>query len=418
MNVESIDPVAHAVIVLAVVMVAGKAAGELSVRLKQPAVLGELLAGMILGSLGFAWFDAVKTDPIIDVLAGIGVLILLFEVGVVSTVGEMMQVGGSAAMVATLGVVVPLGLGWAVAAWLQPEAGPYSHAFLGGTLCATSVGITARVLQDVGASRRPEARIVLGAAVIDDVLGLMVLAIISGAIGAAGKGEAFSTVAVSRAALEAAVFLVGAVLVGQTAVPRVFAAAARLKTPGVLLALSLSFCFTMAWLAALVGLAPIIGAFAAGLVLEETHFRGFTARGERSMDDLLRPLADFLVPVFFVLMGLRTDVRAIANPGLLALTIGVTVAAIAGKQACALGVLQRGVDRLSVGIGMIPRGEVGLIFANIGLGLTLNGQPVMSRTTFSAIVIMVFVTTMVTPPALKWSLSRRRRNRGVTRPAA
>src|SRR5204862_7989494 len=155
-----------------------------------------------------------------------------------------------------------------------------------------------------------------------------------------------------------------------------------------------------------VGLAPIVGAFAAGLILEDTHVQDFVSRGERSMEDLLRPLADFLVPVFFVLMGLRTDLGALADPRMLGLAAAVTAAAIVGKQACALGVVTRGLDRLSIGIGMIPRGEVGLIFANVGVGLTLHGQPILSRALFSAVVTMVVVTTLVTPPALKWSLRR------------
>jgi Kef-type K+ transport system membrane component KefB len=163
----------------------------------------------------------------------------------------------------------------------------------------------------------------------------------------------------------------------------------------------------MSWLASRVGLAPIIGAFAAGLVLEDAHFQDFSARGERSIEDLLRPLADFLVPIFFVLMGLRTDLAALANPRALGLAAAVTVAAIAGKQLCGFGVMARGVDRLSVGIGMVPRGEVGLIFANVGAGLVVDGAPVIDRTMFSAIVAMVVVTTMITPPALEWSLGRR-----------
>jgi Kef-type K+ transport system membrane component KefB len=412
------DPVAPILIVLAVVIMAGKLAGEIAVRLRQPAVLGELLAGMVLGNIGLPWFGAVGTNPIIDVLASLGVLILLFQVGVSSTVDEMLQVGSSSFVVAVLGVTAPFALGWGVGAWLLPDASRYVHAFLGATLCATSVGITARVLRDLGASRRPEARIILGAAVVDDVLGLMILGVVSGAIVAASKGEAFSWSGITRTVIAASGFLIGAIVIGRTLVPRLFTAAARLETTGVLLSLSLSLCFTIAWLASRVGLAPIIGAFAAGLILEEAHFRDFTARGERSMEDLLRPLSDFLVPVFFVLMGLRTDIRVLADPAMLGLAACVTAAAIVGKQACALGVLQRGLDRMAVGIGMIPRGEVGLIFANVGLGMTLNGQPIMSRATFSAVVVMVFVTTMVTPPALKWSLARGAHRHGVTRPAA
>jgi len=400
------DPVADVVIALAAITVTGKLAGEAAVRLQQPTVLGELLAGIVLGNLGLTWLEHVRTDPIIDVLAGIGVLILLFRVGVESTVGEMLQVGWSAFLVAVLGVAAPFALGWGVGAWLLPGASVYVHAFLGATLSATSVGITARVLQDLGASRRTEARIILGAAVVDDVLGLIILGVVSGAIVAVSNGAPLSWTGIIVTVLEAAAFLVGALLLGRTAVPQLFATAARLRTTGVLLALSLSLCFALAWVASRVGLAPIVGAFAAGLILEDAHVRDFAARGERTIDDLLRPLADFLVPIFFVLMGLRTDLRALGEPRLLGLAACVTAAAILGKQVCSLGVLSRGVDRLTVGIGMIPRGEVGLIFANVGLGLTLNGQPIVDRAVFSAVVVMVLVTTLVTPPALKWSLSR------------
>jgi len=402
------DPVARVAITVAVLLVAGKLAGEAAVRVRQPAVLGELVAGIVLGNVGLAWFESIKIDPMIDVLAGVGVLILLFQVGVESTVAEMLHVGLSSFVVAALGVIAPFALGWGVGAWLLPDASVYAHAFLGATLCATSVGITARVLQDLGASRSPVARIVLGAAVIDDVIGLIVLGVVSGAIVSAARGESYSFAAVARTATAAGIFLVGAIVLGRTAVPRLFAAGALLKARGVLLTMSVSLCFFMAWLASIVGLAPIIGAFAAGLILEDAYFRDYASRGELGVEQLVQPISDLLVPVFFVLMGLRTDLRTFADPALLALAICLTVAAIIGKQACSLGVVTRGVNRLAVGIGMIPRGEVGLIFANVGLGLSFDDQPVMSRATFSAVVFMVVVTTMITPPALKWSLERKR----------
>jgi Kef-type K+ transport system membrane component KefB len=407
------DPVAAVVAALAVLILAAKIGGELAIRLKQPAVLGELIVGIVLGNLsfgGFAPFHPIATNETIEVLAGIGALILLFEVGLESTVAQMLSVGLTSLFVAALGVVVPFALGWGVGAWLLPDASSYVHAFLGATLSATSVGITARVLQDLGASRSPEARIILGAAVIDDVLGLVILGAVSGAIVAAAQGLPFSTISAAKTTAAATVFLVGALIVGTTLAPRLFSMASMLQGRGVLVTVSLSLCFLLAWASSLIGLAPIVGAFAAGLVLEEVHFKDFAPRGERPLEELLRPISDVLVPVFFVLMGLRTDLSAFVRPDPVGLAAALIVVAIIGKQVCGLGVIGSGVDRLTVGIGMIPRGEVGLIFANVGAGLMLAGQPIIDRTTFSAVVAMVVVTTMVTPPALKWSLARRARS--------
>jgi Kef-type K+ transport system membrane component KefB len=403
------DPVASIVGGLALMLVAAKLGGELAIRAKQPAVLGELIAGIVLGNLSFGGvpaFHSLATNEPIEIIAGIGALILLFEVGIESTVGQMLKVGLTSFLVAVLGVVLPFALGWAVSAWLLPSASPYVHAFIGATLTATSVGITARVLQDLGASRTPEARIILGAAVIDDVLGLVILGAVSGVIAAAAQSAAFSVWSIARIAAAAMIFLVGALLLGIYAAPRLFALASLLQGRGVLLTLSLSFCFVMAWTSSLIGLAPIVGAFAAGLVLEDVHFKDFMSRGERSLEDLIRPISDAFVPIFFVLMGLRTDLGAFISGGSLELAAALIVVAIIGKQACALGVTIPGVNRLAVGIGMIPRGEVGLIFANVGAGLMLDGVPVIGPSIFSAVVVMVIVTTLVTPPALKWSLER------------
>ena len=404
-----IDPVALIVGGLALMLVTAKLGGELAIRAKQPAVLGELIAGIVLGNLSFGGvpaFHALATNETIDIIAGIGALILLFEVGIESTVGQMLKVGLTSLLVAVLGVVLPFALGWAVSTWLLPSANSYVHAFIGATLTATSVGITARVLQDLGASRTPEARIILGAAVIDDVLGLVILGAVSGVIAAAAQGVPFSVLSIARIAAAAMIFLVGALLVGIYAAPRLFSVASLLQGRGVLVTLSLSFCFVMAYTSSLIGLAPIVGAFAAGLVLEDVHFKDFVSRGERSLEELIRPISDALVPIFFVLMGLRTDLSALISGGSLELAAALIVVAIIGKQACALGVTIPGVNRLAVGIGMIPRGEVGLIFANVGAGLMLDGVPVIGPSIFSAVVVMVIVTTLVTPPALKWSLER------------
>jgi Kef-type K+ transport system membrane component KefB len=403
------DPIGPIVLKLAVILVAAKLGGELATRARQPSVLGELLAGVALGNPDLLVVTAVEglhVDPAVNVLASLGVLLLLFEVGLESTVRDMLKVGSSSLLVALVGVVAPFALGWGVGRALLPDASPYVHAFLGATLCATSVGITARVLQDLGRSTTPEARVILGAAVIDDVLGLVILAVVGGAVAAAEAGGTVSTGAIAIIVGKASLFLVGALVVGTWLSPRLFHAALRLRTRGVLLAVALAGCFLLSWLAGAIGLAPIVGAFAAGLVLEPLHYRGFVDRGEHELEELIHPIASFLTPVFFVVMGMKTDLRAFTDPGVLGLAGALTLVAIAGKQACGLAVLGRGIDRVTVGIGMIPRGEVGLIFANLGLALTLGGGPVLSPATYSAVVIVVVVTTLVTPPALRWSLRR------------
>jgi Kef-type K+ transport system membrane component KefB len=409
------DPVAPVLAALAIILVIAKLGGDLAARLGQPAVLGELLAGVFLGNLplpGLSGLGFFTSDPTLDMLARLGVLLLLFEVGLESTVGQMLRVGVSAFLVAILGVAAPFALGWLAGAWLLPAAGGYVHAFLGATLCATSVGITARVLQDLGQSQTPEARIILGAAVVDDVLGLVVLAVVSGLVVAADGGGSLSAGAIGMIMGKATVFLVGSLLLGVWLSPGLFRLASWLRVRGVLLAVGLSFCFLLAWLANLMGLAPIVGAFAAGLILEERHDSLFAKRGERRLAEEIHPITGFLAPVFFVLMGMRTDLRSFLQPGAPALILALTIAAIAGKQICGLGVVGRGVDRLSVGFGMVPRGEVGLIFASIGLTLHLGGRAIIDPVTYSAIVAMVILTTLVTPPALKWSLFRKGRTGG------
>jgi Kef-type K+ transport system membrane component KefB len=403
------DPVAPVALWLVVILLAAKLGGDLAERIGQPAVLGELVVGVLLGNLtlvGFSGLEPLRSDPFVDMLARIGVLVLLFEVGLESTVAQMLKVGLSSLLVASLGVITPFALGWGVGAWLLPEQGPYVHAFLGATLTATSVGITARVLKDLGRSQSNEARVILGAAVIDDVLGLVILAVVTGVIAAADRGGALALTDVALILGKAGGFLVVSLVLGVLFSRKLFSLASRLRARGVLLAIGLAFCFLLSWVAHLIGLAPIVGAFAAGLILEQAHYRDFVDRGEHGLEELIHPISSFLVPVFFVVMGARTDLRSFARPGVLGLAAALTAAAIVGKQACSLGVLGAGVDRLSVGLGMIPRGEVGLIFANIGLALAVGGQRIVDDAVFSAVVVMVIVTTMVTPPALKWSLGR------------
>ena len=404
------DPIAGVILSVAIMLVAAKVGGHFAVRLKQPSVLGELVFGVILGNLsllGFSGLDYLKDNFAVDLFARLGVVLLLFQVGLESTVAQMLQVGVSASMVATLGVIGPMILGWGVGAWLLPGASVYAHAFLGATLTATSVGITARVLKDLGKMQAKETRVILGAAVIDDVQGLVILAVVSGMIAAANHGGGISIGDIGWVVAKASLFLFGALALGIYLSPRLFSMASGLQSSGVLLSAGLALCFLLAWLANRIGLAPIVGAFAAGLVLEDVHYRDFTDRGEHDLRQLVEPIASFLIPLFFVLMGIRTDLHALFKPGVLSLAAALTIAAVLGKQLCMLGAIGQGVDWLPVGIGMIPRGEVGLIFANMGLTLTVAGKPMLDRNVFSAIVIMVIVTTLITPPALKWSFERR-----------
>ncbi|HEY8078264.1 MAG TPA: cation:proton antiporter [Labilithrix sp.] len=394
------DAFAHVVLLLALVLMMAKVGGEIATRLGQPPVLGELLAGILLGNLPFGDLPGLGANPYIDLLARFGVLILLFEVGLESTVADVLAVGVAAARVAVLGTVFSFALGFGVARIVAPDAGLPAHVFVGAAITATSIGITARVLKDLGKTRTKEARTILGAAVLDDIIGLVVLALVSGFFGARASREPMGVLAIGWVLVKTLGFLAIAIVVSMRVTPRLFRFAARLRTGGVLLAIGLSFCFFLSWAAEAIGLASLVGAFAAGLVLEDAHSSHFVARGERSLAQLVEPISEFLVPVFFLVMGIRADVRVLVQPSTLLLAGALTIAAVVGKLACGLGTA-RGVDRLGVALGMIPRGEVTLIFASLGLTL-------LDKRTYSALVTVVVLTTLLTPAALKWSFGRAR----------
>lgn len=407
------DGLNNLLLALVVLLPAAKLAGAAAERWGQPAVLGELVAGLVIGNLnllGFAALDFLETDPGLHLLAQLGVILLLFEIGLDASLADLVKVGVSSLLVATVGIVLPFVLGWLASAWLLPDQSYYVHAFIGATLCATSVGITARVLQDIGAIGSHEAKIILGAAVIDDILGLLILAVVSGMIAGADKGVPLSLASVGYLIGTAVFFLVGALLIGIWLVPPIFRHAARATRRAVMLfTLSLALCFLLSYLSILIGLAAIVGAFAAGLILERVPFDRILHAEELSPDKMLHPLSAFLVPLFFVQMGVRIDLASLIRLDVLELAGVLTIAAIAGKLACGLGALGRNLSHVAIGIGMIPRGEVGLIFAGIGLTLTVDGQRILDEALFSAILIMVMVTTLVTPPLLKWSFVRRPR---------
>jgi Kef-type K+ transport system membrane component KefB len=399
-------------------------------RIGIPAVLGELIMGVVLGNLtlvGVGFFGPVADDPTIAVFAELGVVILLFQIGLETTVAELAKVGVRALAVAVIGVIVPFFIGtFVVGPWLLPGLHFNAYLFLGATLCATSVGITGRVFRDAKRLDSIEARIVLGAAVIDDVLGLIVLAVVTGFVqsGTVSAGD------VGRIILEAFAFLLGAIVVGRAAAPHVVRLLKGVSdSVATKLTLLLSVGLGLAWLAQAIGLAPIIGAFAAGVLLEPIFLREFedpeivrelrplmrslppadAARAahtlerytERHHEHLLEPLGHFLVPVFFVYTGMQVNLATMADPAVIAVAIGVTLAAIAGKLAAGLAAGRA--DRWIVGWGMVPRGEVGLIFAAVGKRLG-----VVDDALFSVIVAMVILTTLATPPILAVLVRRQR----------
>jgi Kef-type K+ transport system membrane component KefB len=384
------------VLALAFILVVATVGAEVAVRLGQPAVVGQLLMGIAVGNVhlfDIHFFAPIAHDPTIGLLADLGVVLLMFSVGLQSTVREMLAVGVSAVLVAITGIVASFALGWLASALILPSASGRVHAMIGALLSSTSVGVTTGVMQELGRSATAEARIILGAAVIDDVVGLAVISAVSEIAQSAGL---FSLGGVVWHLGKAWALLLGALALGVLLAGPLFRLAARLHTQGVLLALGLAFCFLSAWFSSAIGLAPVVGAFAAGLILEPTHSRKFVERGEFSLDVLLKPLAGFMVPIFFVVTGMRTDLRSLAAPGALGLTAALIAAAILGKLICALAV--RGpIDRIAVGIGMIPRGEIQLLFASA----------LANPAIFSAIVAVVMVTALVAPAALKWRLGPR-----------
>jgi Kef-type K+ transport system membrane component KefB len=390
---------------LAAILLLAKLGAEAAVRLKQPPVLGELLAGIVLGNLtlvGVDVFAALAADSTIAFLAELGVVLLLFEVGLESTLTEMRKVAPQSGLVAVIGVVAPMLLGYGTSYLVNPEALTSVHLFIGATLCATSVGITARVLKDLNAMGRVETRVILGAAVIDDVLGLIVLAIVSAI---AAHGAMPDALGLARIIGLAIGFLLGALLLGAYVMPGFFRTSAKLQTPGVLGAVSIGLCFLLAGISALAGLAAIVGAFAAGLILDEVHVQPFGKKSKHDLSELVAPIVAVVAPVFFVRTGMLVELGGITVSALL-LSLGLSVVAVIGKLVAGLGVKGSQGDRLTIGIGMVPRGEVGLIFANVGVGIVVAGVPLIDPGTYMAVVLMVMVTTVVTPPWLAHRLGK------------
>lgn len=417
---EHAEQVTETLLGLVVILLAAKLGGDLFERLKQPAVLGELIIGIALGNLALIGIDSIeplKNSLPLEVLAELGIIILLFQVGLESSIKEMLSVGTTSLIVAMVGVVAPFFLGWGVSAYFYPNENILVHLFIGATLTATSVGITARVLKDLHKSKTKEAKVILGAAVIDDILGLIILAVIQGVIAANNQGGEIDSSEIFVICLKAVGFIVGALVIGHYLSPKIFFVVKGMRVSGVLLSVALFICFGLAWLASAIHLAPIVGAFAAGLILDDVHYQVHPSFKDVTIEKLIDPIAVFLVPIFFVRMGMMVDVAHFGRMEVMVYALVLTLAAFAGKQVCGLVIRDKSISKLAVGFGMVPRGEVGLIFAGIGATLVIGSQRVISPEVYSAVIIMVMVTTLVTPPALKWSLMRKDSAAGTGQPS-
>lgn len=385
------NDIGRVILDILIVLIAAKIGGEIAERLRQPAVLGELALGVIVGPSLLGW---IEPTPVLVALAQLGAILLLFEVGLETDLAGVLRVGGVALRVAAVGVAVPFLLGGAIAA-ASGHAGAVA-VYVGATLTATSVGITARLLSDTRKLDTDEGRTILGAAVADDVIGLLILTVVS----AVATGAAVSGAFLARTTAGAVAFLAAALLLGMRASPPVFRwIAQRVRVRGVLITAAFSFCLVFAYTAEVLGLAPIVGAFGAGLVLARTE-------QHEQIRERLAPLADIFIPIFFLSMGVLIDASVLGRPALLWLAVLLTVAGAAGKVVSGIAA-PSSMSRLAVGVGMIPRGEVGFIFASVGLAAGVIGPDL-----YAALLLMVAGTTFLTPPLAKPLFERLRPARG------
>jgi Kef-type K+ transport system membrane component KefB len=412
---------AGVLLTLVVIYLASKVGGELSNKFGLPPVLGELVGGVVVGisvlhllvfpqsgadsssSLIITLLEATAgltpeaangvfnaQSEVISTMSELGVIILLFEIGLESNIKELMAVGIQATIVAIVGVVVPFAAGTA-GLMILFGVSPIPAIFAGAALTATSIGITSKVLSELGRLSSKEGQIILGAAVIDDVLGIIVLAVVA----SLAKDGAVDVGKVVYLIVSASGFLLGAIVLGNVFSKFFVAIANQLRTRGQLVIPALIFALIMAYFAAIIQLEAILGAFAAGLVLDETDERV-------ELQKQVIPIADILVPIFFVVVGAKTDL-SVLNPAIpsnregLIMAVFLIAVAIIGKVVTGLTVFgQPEINRLAIGVGMIPRGEVGLVFASVGAA-----SGALSKSLTAAIIMMVILTTFLAPPLLR-----------------
>jgi len=445
------DPIAPVILGVTSILAFAVIGRVFARKLGQPTVLGELIMGIVLGNvawyLGFDLIAVLREGPLVfglvnetlsgasidqvaislfgaekgpefvriitgpaggqvmqvantvDVFSRYGVIFLLFMVGLETDLDEMKSVGPDSIRVAIIGVLLPVFLGFVAAAWLRPDMPFNTSMFVAATLAATSVGISANVLKEMGRGHTRDGRIILGAAVCDDILGLILLAAVSGIVvsGSVNYVEIVTVIVVST------LFLIAAATLGPAIVRLAAKIMLRLDIVEAKMFTSYLFVMVLAWMANLAGLATIIGAFAAGVVLHDSFFKDHTNNTKDrvvSIRELIMPLEVILVPIFFILMGIQVKLESFFSWPVLVLAAGLLLAAVIGKIASGFGA-KRPSNRMLIGVGMLPRGEVGLVFAAIGRTLG-----VIEDSIFSAIVLMVIVTTVVSPPWLKILIGR------------
>ena len=413
---------------IAIALLAARIGGMIE-KLKQPAVLGELLMGTILGNMflcGIDFFQPMKSDVYLQFLGEIGIVILLFQVGLESNIKQMKSIGMRAFFVAIIGVLAPYLLGrYFAGPYLMPGFSDQTYVFLGATLTATSIGITARVFKDFNIMDSKESKIIIGAAIIDDIIGLVILAIVT-AIIQNGAFDMYELLITSSLAIG---FLMASIVGGSYLAPFFGKWLSHIHA-GQSMKLTFALClgFLLAYLADAIGLSPIIGAFSAGLMLDSTHFKDFHSShliqelktighskqsevetkilsvaeraNEKHIEELIAPIGQFTTPIFFIITGMSVDLMVFTQTSTVLLGILLTVIAVIGKLLSGFAA-GRGVKHWLIGWGMVPRGEVGLIFASVGKSLG-----VINANEYSVIILVIISTTFISPIMLNYLIKR------------
>jgi len=391
----------HFVQVLLIILITARVFAELATRLKAPSVIGELVAGVVLGPSLMGWVEPYEA---IKLLAEIGIILLLFEVGLDTDLKQLAESGWQSVLVAVGGFVFPFLLGFAVSNYLFGLSVLVS-LFIGGTLTATSIGITVRVLTDLHIHHGKEGQIVLGAAVLDDIFGVILLALLyefatGGGVSLANTGKVMAFISIFFITAPVAAKLISHVI-GEFE--------HRTEIPGLIPVMMVSLVLLFAWLAKEVGAPEMLGGFAAGLALSRRFFLplGIALHGDpafaHKIEVQIRPIVYLFTPIFFVTVGLSLNLKEVdwGSYHIWGLSLALLVVAVAGKSAGALVIRENWPSRVAISIAMVPRGEVGLIFAELG-----RSSGVFDSETYAALIIVIALTTLVSPIVLEWYLER------------